>query len=131
MGVVCGAIAGLAALIGLGEGNSWWRAGFVDAGGPIGWLLAYAAVSAVHEVVGFGQRGRTVGKLLLKLRVADLQTESPMTWRASVIRWAVKNLTTQVPVAGGVFSLVDAAFVFRADKRTVHDHAARTVVLRA
>ena len=57
-------------------------------------------------------------------RVAAL--ELPRLARA-VATWAI----TAIPVAGGIFALADLLFIFREDRRCLHDHIAGTRVVRA
>lgn len=125
---VCSLVVGVAAVLGFGDWGSWWGAWLRDDLSSM-WPLLFFLVSAANQVVGLGQRGRTVGKALLRLRVADVHTGAEMSWRASGIRWALISPITWVPVAGPIFAFIDVLLLFRSDRRAIHDHAAGTVVL--
>lgn len=98
---------------------------------PSLFALLALPVSAANEVLGLGERGRSLGKAVLGLRVADVRTAVEIGSRAAMIRWALKAVLVLVPFAGSAFGLVDTLCVFRSDRRAIHDHVSGTVVLRS
>jgi uncharacterized RDD family membrane protein YckC len=90
------------------------------------WLvfLAIFAVQAYYLTT----QGQTIAKKWLKIRIVDANTHE--------VGGFVKNVLLR-SVVNGVFgfipfySLVDALFIFREDRRCVHDLMAGTIVVRA
>lgn len=81
-------------------------------------------------------RGQTVGKRLLDVRIVRvLDGSNPGFISAFLLRAAVPALIAMVlnivPGLGGLFSLVDIFFIFRADRRCIHDFIAGTRVVKA
>ncbi len=77
-------------------------------------------------------RGQTMGKKLLGLRIVRFDDGSnPGFVKAFVLRAFVNGLIGAVPGLGPVYSLVDLCFIFRDDRRCLHDLIAGTVVVKA
>lgn len=78
------------------------------------------------------QNGQTIGKRLLRIRIASVEDGStPPLDRLLLWRVLPTQLVVLVPYVGPLAMLVDAFFIFRPDHRCVHDHLARTIVVRA
>jgi len=81
-----------------------------------GWLLA--------------KRGQTVGKLVVGTRIVSNETGEilpfPMVFG---LRYFPVSVIAQVPIVGNVFCFVDALFIFRKERRCVHDILAGTKVV--
>jgi len=94
-------------------------------------LFAGGIVLLVIQVWLLTTRGQSLGKLIFGLRIVNDRTgANPGFLRAVVLRWLVPELiTTFIPVFGGFFFLVDSLFVFRSDRRCVHDLIAGTRVV--
>jgi uncharacterized RDD family membrane protein YckC len=78
------------------------------------------------------KNGQTLGKKALGIRIvnrADRQ-RTPLS-RILTRRLAPMFAAQLVPVVGSLFAFVDPLFIFRRDRRCVHDHIADTVVVRA
>jgi uncharacterized RDD family membrane protein YckC len=99
-------------------------------------------IVALYTVGAVALTGRTVGKRLLGLRVADLVDGTTPDLRAATIRWAVPAapalasalLQLSGPVAGSLslLTLVVYLGILRGPlHRGLHDHAAGTVVSAA
>ena len=73
--------------------------------------------------------GQTVGKKLLGIRIVDLDGNPPSMTRHLLPRYAVYFGIGYVPFVGGIFSIVNILFIFRKDKRCLHDLAAKTMVV--
>lgn len=74
--------------------------------------------------------GQTIGKRFLKLRVVDeADGSNPGFVRAVLLRVFAPAAITNIPLVGFLFWLADALFVFRDDRKCIHDHFAKTVVV--
>jgi uncharacterized RDD family membrane protein YckC len=51
--------------------------------------------------------------------------------KASLLRSFVNGLIGSIPVVGAAYSLVDICFIFRDDRRCLHDLLAGTKVVKA
>ena len=77
-------------------------------------------------------RGQTIGKWLLRLRIVRHDDSSAAGWyRAFLLRANLPFMIEQIPVFGFIFWVVDSTFIFRADRRCLHDHIAGTKVITA
>ena len=74
-------------------------------------------------------KGQTIGKKLVNIKIVDMNGEKPDFNDHLVKRYAVYFLPSQVPIIGGLFQLVNILFIFRGDKRCIHDLAGNTQVV--
>lgn len=63
------------------------------------------------------------------MRIVNSDGEIPNPTRVLGIGYLAVMIIAQVPVAGSLFSLVDALFIFRSNKRCIHDLMADTYVV--
>lgn len=101
---------------------------------------SYAVGAVLYIVVGLSyaplllarqgaENGRTIGKQTLGLRVVSL-SEPTITLRCSVLRELVGRTLLNL-VTLGLYGLVDAAWcLFDAQKQTLHDKIAGTIVVK-
>lgn len=86
----------------------------------------------VVQIVMLSTRGQTIGKRLVGIRVVKYPDASPAGF---VHGWLLRNLVPGViqmlPWVGFAFFLVDACFIFREDRRCIHDFIAGTQVVKA
>jgi uncharacterized RDD family membrane protein YckC len=75
-------------------------------------------------------RGQTVGKMLLGMRIVRQDGSAASPGRIIGLRYAVGWLLSGVPVVGMFYALIDCLFIFRADRRCVHDLIADTIVVK-
>lgn len=88
-------------------------------------LIAQGAV----QLVMLCTRAQTIGKYSCRIRIYDAATGRPATWeRAWLLRTFVNNLPGMIPCLGLLYFLVDACFIFRDDRRCLHDLIAGTQV---
>jgi uncharacterized RDD family membrane protein YckC len=77
-------------------------------------------------------RGQTIAKIILHLRVVRHPDQAPAGF---VHAWLLRNLVPGViqclPWLGMVFFLVDACFIFSAERRCLHDLIAGSMVVKA
>ncbi|WP_395339467.1 RDD family protein [Ningiella sp. W23] len=75
--------------------------------------------------------GQTIGKRFLKIKIVRRDGSRASFRRLLSLRIVLIQLLYQVPLAGSVFSLVNALFIFREDRRCIHDMIADTIVIDA
>ena len=73
--------------------------------------------------------GQTVGKKFLEIKIVDLNNNLPELYRSYGLRYFVPALFPLLPLLGGLLSLADILFIFRKDRRCIHDHIAGTKVI--
>lgn len=83
-----------------------------------GWLLA--------------RHGQTVGKRLVGTRIVSVGDEKILSFgRVITLRYLPVWVVSQLPVIGSILALIDVLFIFRRDRRCVHDLIAGTKVIMA
>ena len=102
---------------------------------PLGLTLLSTALGFVFFIAVHGywlkKNGQTIGKKILGIRIADLEGNVPRFGRLVALRYLPISLVTLIPGLGQLLPLVDVLFIFRSDRRCVHDLIAGTKVLRA
>jgi uncharacterized RDD family membrane protein YckC len=96
--------------------------------------LAFSAGSFVLFVAINGyllvKRGQTVGKWLVGTRIVYASDDGLPTLATTLgARYGVLWVINLIPFVGNVFSLVDALFIFRGNRRCLHDLIAGTKVI--
>jgi uncharacterized RDD family membrane protein YckC len=91
------------------------------------------AVSIVNWTL-LARRGQTIGKIVAGTRVVMLDgSRAPFT-KVVVLRMWVFLVLSYVPGVNrlaGIVALIDALYIYRADRRCLHDQLAGTKVVRA
>ncbi len=105
----------------------------------LGTLAALALQGAYQIVLLAGPRGQTVGNRLAGTRVRSISTDGPITVRQASWRWGIvvaysaltlPNRPLLTALAGGI-GLFDVLFpLANAERQTIHDRIAATVVVR-
>ena len=90
-------------------------------------VLALLALAIVQCMLA--TRGSSVGKRILGLYVVTEPGRNSRLGfgRGVILRILIPNIVSSA--TGGLFFLIDQAFIFRDDRRCIHDHIAGTVVL--
>ncbi len=96
----------------------------------LGGFIGVAIYLVLHGH-GLANRGQTLGKRALGIKIVDLNGSLVPFGRLITWRYVPIWLISMVPVIGGVLSLVDVLFIFRQDRRCVHDLIAGTRVVTA
>jgi uncharacterized RDD family membrane protein YckC len=110
----------MAVWINLAKTGGWFYVG----------LLGALAVLAI-DLFLLARNGQTIGKKLLGIKVVRVD-ESPVSLsRVFLLRYVLNTFLTLIPVAGPLYSLVDALMIFSESRRTVHDRIADTIVINA
>ena len=120
---------GVLALPLLAIAQEWGNAN-TDSVDPVG-VTALAGFSVLANVQTYllATSGQTIGKRVMQIRVVDARTGRYPGWvRLVILRAYVNGLFAAATF--GLYGLVDALFIFRNDRRTLHDRLARTRVDR-
>lgn len=99
-------------------------------------LLFGAGVLWLVQVILLSTRGQTIGKIMLNIRVVRLDGARAGFGRAWFLREFVPSLLGFIPIIGPlllspVFFIADCCFIFRDDRRCIHDLLANTRVVKA
>ena len=66
----------------------------------------------------------------MKIRIVDVADgTNPGFARTFLVRGVVTGLIGSIPGVGPLFAILNVLFIFRDDRRCIHDHIARTVVV--
>ncbi|MDK1473794.1 RDD family protein [Streptomyces sp. 549] len=105
----------------------------VDFGGGYVQTLLYALVYFLYEGFMLTTRGQTLGKMLLKVRVAMVENGALPAGNPGWVRAAVYSLPALVPCLGTIFWLVNVLFCTwdKPYQQCVHDKVGKTVVVTA
>jgi uncharacterized RDD family membrane protein YckC len=77
-------------------------------------------------------RGQTVGKKLLNVKiVVEADDTNPGFVKAFLLRVLVNAIIGAIPLVGFLYTIVDICFIFRGDRRCIHDLLAGTKVVKA
>jgi uncharacterized RDD family membrane protein YckC len=75
--------------------------------------------------------GQTIGKKLMKIKIVDMEGNNLGLIKLYSLRYLSFSLFSQIPVAGGLISLLNILFVFGKERRCLHDRLAGTQVIKA
>lgn len=92
--------------------------------------VSYGTFLAIHSKF-MRATGQTVGKRLMKIRVVTMDGGLPDFGDQAFKRYGFMHLVSAVPLVGSILSLVNILFIFRADRRCIHDLLANTRVVKA
>jgi len=85
---------------------------------------------AVIQICLLSVRGQTIGKMIMRVRIVRYEDGAPAGFvRAVLLRAFVMGLFCAVPYLGGFVAITDYCFIFRDDRRCLHDLLARTKVV--
>jgi len=87
--------------------------------GMIGWNLFW-----LHR------HGQTIAKRICKIRIVRSDGDRASTGRIVGLRVLIPWVLESIPFVGGIFSLVNICFIFREDRRCIHDLMADTMVVK-
>lgn len=94
------------------------------------WALGGVAVWLALNGVFLARSGQTIGKKLVGIQIVNVSDGKPAPLARLVIwRYLPMVLVSQIPYVGGVLGIVNVCFIFRQDRRCVHDHIAGTRVV--
>jgi uncharacterized RDD family membrane protein YckC len=76
------------------------------------------------------KHGQTVGKMLMGIRITDLNGNVPDFAKVILLRYLPISLVSLIPVVESWILMIDVIFIFRSDRRCLHDLLAGTKVLK-
>ncbi len=91
-------------------------------------LLPYIIFLALHGYL-LSRYGQTLGKRLLGIAIVTLDGGKPDFWPMIVQRYVLQWMAGGIPHIGFLLRLVDVLFIFRDDRRCLHDQIAKTRVI--
>lgn len=75
-------------------------------------------------------RSQTIGKYFLKTQIVDFNTGVRSDFvQCFLLRSLLNGVIGAVPCLGMIYGIVDVCFIFREDKRCIHDLLAKTCVI--
>ncbi|NPB09543.1 MAG: RDD family protein [Thermodesulfobacteria bacterium] len=94
-------------------------------------LLFMAGFAIFMAINGYflAKDGQTVAKKLLGMRIVGLDGRLLPFPRLFIYRYLFLGLLGLIPFFGTFIGLLDALFIFRKDRRCLHDHLAGTIVI--
>ena len=94
------------------------------------WSAVGASVWLAANSVLLTRSAQTIGKKLLRIQVVNVSDGKPAVFSRLVVwRFLPTLLIPLVPYAGQMLACLDVAFIFRPDRRCLHDHLAGTRVV--
>jgi uncharacterized RDD family membrane protein YckC len=100
-------------------------------GKQLTWSVIGFAILCAVQGYPLSETGQTWGKKLLKLKIVNLDGSQPDLLHLIGFRFGSTQLISLVPFVGALYGIVDALFIFREDKRCIHDLIAGTRVVVA
>ena len=92
-------------------------------------LLGAVALLGI-QIYLLATRSQSLGKYLMKTQIVDVNTGLRADFvHAFLLRLLVNGLISGVPCVGTIYALVDILFIFREDRRCIHDLLASTCVV--
>jgi uncharacterized RDD family membrane protein YckC len=92
-------------------------------------LAGYVIFLAIHWVF-LNATGQTIGKKVAKTRIVTMDGQKPSMGNLAGKRYAFMNLVGIIPFIGGLLSIVNILFIFRKDRRCLHDLVGGTQVVQ-
>lgn len=101
----------------------------------IGQQIFFSGVGCVVFLILNGyllfKRGQTIGKVIVKTRIVDMNRNLPNFGKLIILRYFILWLLNLIPIIGGAIGLVNVLFIFGKDCRCLHDYLAGTQVIDA
>ena len=92
----------------------------------IAFLIIFMAINSYLLLT----KGQTLGKWMLGIRIVDAESNGAATAvKLLGLRYVLVMLVAVIPLIGGLLGVVDFLFIFREDRRCVHDLIAGTKVV--
>ena len=95
-------------------------------------LLAVLGIAAYIGIqwTFWASTGQSIGKKVMKTQVVNLDGSQASAKTIALKRYAIMSLIGNVPVAGGLVSLIGVLLIFRRDRNCLHDDIAKTRVVK-
>ena len=77
-------------------------------------------------------RGQSIGKIVMSLRIVNsIDGTNPGFIKAFLVRFILTQIITSIPYIGFIYIFADPLFIFRSDRRCIHDLMANTIVVES
>ena len=77
-------------------------------------------------------RGQSIGKIAMSLRIVNsIDGTNPGFIKAFLVRFILSQIITSIPYLGVIYFFADPLFIFRSDRRCIHDLMANTIVVES
>jgi uncharacterized RDD family membrane protein YckC len=87
--------------------------------------------TAIYQLVILSTRGQSIGKRILGIRIVTYDDgRNPRGVKTIVLRGVLPGLISNIPLIGAIFGIVNICFIFRDDRRRLHDLIAGTQVVK-
>ncbi len=94
----------------------------------LGLLVGFPVFLLIHGYF-LAKDGQTIGKKLVGIKIVRKDGSPADFMRIAFRRYLPVQVVSVIPMAGGVLSLVNVLFIFRASRYCLHDDIADTVVV--
>jgi uncharacterized RDD family membrane protein YckC len=130
-------VDGLSGTIFVGPGYGLMIAGSIGQNEPGALALIGMALIGIGALALLGinlyllyTRSQSIGKYLLKTQIVNFETGERADFVSCfLLRGLLNGLIGAIPCVGGIYSIVDICFIFRQDRRCIHDLLAKTQVV--
>jgi uncharacterized RDD family membrane protein YckC len=86
---------------------------------------------AIYQLVMLATRGQSIGKRILGIRIVTHPDGSnPGGVKTIIMRGFLPGILSNIPLLGLLFSITNICFIFREDRRCIHDLIAGTQVVK-
>lgn len=106
-------------------------------GPPVAFLAVFAVLGGglllalmIWNILWLSRYGQTIAKRILKIRIIRSDGEPVGMGRLLGLRIILMWVLESIPLLGPLFSLVNVCFIFRDDRRCIHDLIADTIVVK-
>jgi uncharacterized RDD family membrane protein YckC len=97
----------------------------------IAWSLVGLATYLLVNGYLLHRYGQTVGKWVLGIKIVSAKDGKILPlWKIFFVRYIPQVLVSAIPIAGQFLLMIEYLFIFRKDKRCVHDLIAQTKVIK-
>jgi uncharacterized RDD family membrane protein YckC len=100
-------------------------------GTQLAWALIGLVVFVLVQAYPLSRTAQTWGKRAMGIKITDLGGGKPPLASLIARRYVPVQVAAAIPLLGNVLALVNVLFIFRTDRRCVHDLIAGTRVVKA
>lgn len=91
----------------------------------------YLLALVIYNLVRLSTHGQSIGKKWMGIRISSIEDDSnPGFVKAVLLRGLVNGIIGAIPLLGFIYSITDICFIFREDRRCIHDLIAGTHVVK-
>ncbi len=94
-----------------------------------GLLILSSLAVLVIQLFLLATRSQSIGKYVMKTQIVEFETGRRADWiKTILLRMLVHGVIASIPCVGFIYAIADIGFIFREDRRMVHDLLAGTSV---